>query len=146
MRLQHLWYNTETLYILYEFGWNSRNSLFICECLSAISCVHGSSILLGYSVLCEVFIQLAVISSHKQFCCINSISDFKLWLFSSIYYSWSLYCCNVCFSLLPDICDSPSEIVLEEFTQRTTMKSRAEIKTVENRKDCIATMLHSSFL
>ena len=44
------------------------------------------------------------------------------------------------------ICDSPSEIVLEEFTQRTTMKSRAEIKTLENRKDCIATMLHSSFL
>ena len=56
--------------------------------------------------------------------------------------------CNVAMSVLTYylICDSPSEIVLEEFTQRTTMKSRAEIKTVENRKDCIATMLHSSFL
>ena len=35
------------------------------------------------------------------------------------------------------ICDSPSEIGLEEFTQRTTMKSRTENKTVENRKDYI---------
>ena len=44
------------------------------------------------------------------------------------------------------ICDSPSEIGLEEFTQRTTMKSRTENKTVENRKDYIITMLHSPFL
>ena len=44
------------------------------------------------------------------------------------------------------ICDSPSEIGLEEFTQRTTMKSRTENKTVENKKDYIITMLHSPFL
>ena len=44
------------------------------------------------------------------------------------------------------ICDSPSEIGLEKFTQRTTMKSRTENKTVENKKDYIITMLHSPFL
>ncbi|PFX34113.1 Glucose-6-phosphate translocase [Stylophora pistillata] len=44
------------------------------------------------------------------------------------------------------ICDSPSEMGLEEFTQRTTMKSRTENKTVENRKDYIITMLYSPFL
>ena len=42
------------------------------------------------------------------------------------------------------ICDSPSEIGLEEFTQRTTMKSRTENKTVENKKGYIITMLHSA--
>ena len=41
------------------------------------------------------------------------------------------------------ICDSPSEIGLEEFTQRTTMKSRTENNTVENKKNYIITMLHS---
>ena len=44
------------------------------------------------------------------------------------------------------ICDFPTEIGLEEFTQRTTMKSRTENKTVENRKDYIITMLCSPFL
>ena len=44
------------------------------------------------------------------------------------------------------ICDFPTEIGLEEFTQRTTMKSRTENKTVENRNDYIITMLCSPFL
>ena len=44
------------------------------------------------------------------------------------------------------ICDSPLEIGLEEFTERTTMKSITENKTVEDKKDFIITMLHSPFL
>ena len=45
------------------------------------------------------------------------------------------------------ICDSPSEIGLEEFTQTTTMKSsRTENKTVENRKEYTIALLKSPFL
>ncbi|KAL9978476.1 hypothetical protein ACROYT_G015996 [Oculina patagonica] len=44
------------------------------------------------------------------------------------------------------ICDSPSEIGLDEFNQRTTMMSRTEQKTVKNKREQIKAMLLSPFL
>ena len=44
------------------------------------------------------------------------------------------------------IYDTPSEVGLDEFNQRTTMTSKSEHKTVTNRKERVIAMLLSPFL